>query len=57
MNFALSHSAAPAVGSTAARRGSVVACARASTNVVAIKVRLSFLRPSLCLSLIDFWFL
>ena len=38
MNFALSRSAAPAAGSTAARRGSVVAFA--STNGVAIKVRL-----------------
>ena len=59
MNFALSRSAAPAAGSTAARRGSVVAFARASANGVAIKVRpfVSFLCAPLVLSLIAFCFL
>lgn len=47
MNFALSRSAAPAVGCTAARRGSVVAFARASANGAAIKVRPFFLRSPL----------
>ena len=56
MNFALSRSTAPAVGSNAAaaRRGSsVVAFARALNNVVAIKVSL-FFRLSFALSLIAF---